>query len=151
MPRRHVALAAIVAILLQACASEPPDTLGVRNGKLAPCPDSPNCVSTEASDEGHATAPFVLEMPPERAWPLVREAVESLPGTVVVRATDDYLHAESTTPLMRYVDDLELLLQGDRGRIAVRSASRVGWSDMGANRERVWQLRRELAARGVVP
>lgn len=150
MTRRHVALATMVASLLQACASEPPDTLGVRDGKLAPCPESPNCVSTEASDEGHATDPFVLKLPAEQAWPRVREAVEALPGTVVVRATGDYLHAESTTPLMRYVDDLELLLQADRGRIAVRSASRIGWSDMGANRERVWQLRRELAARGVV-
>jgi uncharacterized protein (DUF1499 family) len=88
---------------------------------------------------------------PADAWPLVREAVESLPGTVVVEFGDDYIHAESTTPLMGYVDDLELLLLTDPGRIAVRSASRTGWSDMGANRERVWELRRALAAKGVIP
>ncbi len=93
----------------------------------------------------------MLRIPATQAWPLVREAVESLQGAEIVAFTDDYLHAEMTTPLMRYVDDLELQLMAERGRVAVRSASRRGWWDMGANRERVWELRRALATRGVVP
>jgi uncharacterized protein (DUF1499 family) len=131
------------------CAAPTPENLGVHEGRLAPCPSSPNCVST-AGDDAHRTDPFVLAMPPERAWPLVPDAVTSLPGTRIVEADGGYLHAECTTPLMRFVDDLELLLLADEGRIAVRSASRTGWSDLGANRERVWQLRRALHQRGVI-
>ena len=145
-------LAALVgALSCVTCAGALPDDLGIREGRLAACPSSPNCVFTGAEDSDHRTDPFVLALPAAQAWPLAREAVESLPGTVVVTFTDDYLHAESTTPLMRYVDDLELQLLPDRGLIAVRSASRTGWSDMGANRERVWELRRQLTARGVIP
>ena len=92
----------------------------------------------------------MLARPADEAWVATREAVASLPGTAIVESTSDYLHAESTSPLMRYVDDLELHLRADAGRIAVRSASRTGWSDMGANRERVWELRRSLKSRGVI-
>ena len=133
-----------------ACAAPVPENLGTHDGRLAPCPSSPNCVSTEAGDDRHGTDPFVLALPAASAWQQVPEVVASLPGTVVVTATDVYLHAESTTPLMHFVDDLELLLLADSGRIAVRSASRTGWSDMGANRERVWQLRQALTRRGVI-
>ncbi len=132
------------------CASAPPESLGVRDGRLAPCPSSPNCVFTDSADESHRTPAFRLRMPAAEAWPLVQAAVAALPGTVIVSASDDYIHAESTTPLMRYVDDLEVQLQPEQERIAVRSASRVGWSDMGTNRERVWELRHELAAKGVI-
>jgi uncharacterized protein (DUF1499 family) len=133
-----------------ACASPVPDGIGLHDGQLSPCPSSPNCVSTEANDSRHRTGPFVLLLPPDRAWEAAREAVASLAGTRIVSDTGDYLHAESTSALLGYVDDLELQLRAE-GRIAVRSASRTGWYDMGANRERVWELRRVLAARGVVP
>lgn len=143
-------LLALALLAVAGCRAPAPDDLGVRAGRLAPCPSSPNCVSTQASDSAHRTEPFVLALPPEQAWSQVREAVETLEGAVVVVQTDDYLHAECTTPLMRYVDDLELLLLPDEMRIAVRSASRVGWSDIGTNRERVWELRRALRERGVI-
>lgn len=146
----RLALVALACVGV-ACAAPPPGNLGVHDGRLAPCPSSPNCVFTGAEDETHRTAPFVLALPAERAWPIVLEVVTALPGTVVVASSDDYIHAESTTPLLHFVDDLELQLQPEAGRIAVRSASRVGWSDMGTNRERVWELRQALAARGVVP
>jgi uncharacterized protein (DUF1499 family) len=133
-----------------ACASPAPESLGVREGQLAPCPSSPNCVSTEATDSSHRTDPFVLLVPPDRAWTAAREAVASLPGARVVSDDGDYLHAEVTSPLLGFVDDLELQLLPE-ARLAVRSASRTGWYDMGENRERVWELRRTLAARGVVP
>jgi uncharacterized protein (DUF1499 family) len=146
--RRTAGVALLAACL--GCAGPVPDHLGLRDGALAPCPSSPNCVSSEARDTTHGTDPFVLAMPASEAWPLVREVVAALPGAAVVTATDDYLHAECTTPLLRFVDDLEIALQLEPGRLAVRSASRKGYSDLGANRERVWELRRGLAARGVI-
>lgn len=133
-----------------ACAGPVPDDLGVRDGRLPPCPSSPNCVSSDAGDDLHRTEPFLLARPADEAWAIVREVVASLPGTVVRESTDDYVRAESTTPLMRYVDDLELHLRPEPGVIAVRSASRTGWGDMGTNRERVWELRRRLRSRGAI-
>ena len=65
-------------------------------------------------------------------------------------ADDNYLHAVATTRIMRFKDDLEFLLDRDAGTIGVRSASRVGYSDLGANRDRVESLRQTLAARGVI-
>ncbi len=132
-----------------ACAGPVPDDLGVRSGRLAPCPESPNCVSTDATD-GHRTHPFRLAKPADEAWQDARQALLSLPRTVIVKETADYIHAESRSPLMRFVDDLELFLRSGEEQIAVRSASRKGWSDLGANRERVWELRRAMKARGAI-
>lgn len=146
----RLALSLCCAWLL-ACAAPPPKGLGSSKGQLADCPSSPNCVSTQASEESHRTKPFLLALPADEAWARVPEAIEAMEGGRIAEQTDVYLHAEFTSPLMNYVDDLELLLLPERSRIAVRSASRTGWWDMGANRERVWQLRRQLSERGVLP
>jgi uncharacterized protein (DUF1499 family) len=97
----------------------------------------------------HAPA-LVLAAPAADAWRAAREAVASLPRTRIVSETSEYLHAESTSRIFRFVDDLELQLRPAEGKIAVRSASRVGHGDMGVNRERVETLRSELLRRGVV-
>jgi uncharacterized protein (DUF1499 family) len=139
-----ILLAASLAAAL-GCAGARPDDLGLHDGRLAACPESPNCVSSAASDEEHGIAGFAFESSPEDAWDAAVAAVRALPRTEVITHTSDYLHAESTTALMRYVDDLELHLRAAEGSIAVRSASRVGHSDMGANRERVEALRTLIA------
>ncbi|MDX1765264.1 MAG: DUF1499 domain-containing protein, partial [bacterium] len=74
----------------------------------------------------------------------------ALPGTTVVEETTDYLHAECTSALFRFVDDLEFHLRPSTHTLAVRSASRVGYSDLGVNRRRVEKLRKRLRQRGVV-
>ena len=136
--RRGLGLLAIIAMLLTACAGARPTNLGHRGGALAPCPESPNCVSSAATDELHRIAAL------EADWQAARDALAAMPRTVIVTEEAGYVHAECTTPLMGYVDDLELLrLPG--GMIAVRSASRVGHGDMGANRDRVEALRATLA------
>ena len=144
-----VGLTFLLASLL-ACAGSRPDDLGLREGRLAPCPSSPNCVSSGASDEQHAIDGFAFSTSPGDAWNAARAAVAQLPRTEIISQTDDYLHAESTTALMRYVDDVELQLRSGDGVIAVRSASRVGHSDMGANRERVEALRTLLEGSGAL-
>ena len=146
---RPAALAIAPLILCLACAAPTPPGLGIHDGQLAPCPASPNCVSTAATGS-HGTAPFRLAKPAAEAWQDARQAVLSLPRTRIVEASETYLHAESTTPLLRFVDDLELQLRPREKRIAVRSASRTGWSDLGVNRERVWELRRALQTRGAI-
>jgi uncharacterized protein (DUF1499 family) len=68
----------------------------------------------------------------------------------VVEEATNYLHAQCASALFGFVDDLELHLRASANLIAVRSASRVGHSDMGVNRRRVERLRAALRARGVV-
>lgn len=124
--------------------------LGVSKGHLTPCPPSPNCVCSDARDDPHHVDPLRLIVPVEQAWPAVCAAVRALRGAHIVRETAEYLHAECRSTLFGFVDDLELLLCPDDSAIAVRSASRLGYSDLGVNRRRVEQLRAALARRGIV-
>jgi len=118
-----------------------PDNLGVRDGKLAACKRSPNCVSSQAdpADREHYIAPIHGTMA------AVRKAVESLPRTTIVREGKNYLYAEFRTKLLRYVDDVEFFSDGSV--IHVRSCSRLGRRDFGVNRKRVEALRSLIEAR----
>jgi uncharacterized protein (DUF1499 family) len=118
--------------------------------RLAPCPDSPNCVSSDATDGPHRVEPLPLAIPADAAWRQIVDVVKSLPRTRITQAESDYLHAECTSAIFRFVDDLELELRKGKGTVAVRSASRVGHSDFGVNRQRVENLREVLRSRGVV-
>ncbi len=126
---------------------------GVVGGRLVDCPFSPNCVCSDAAEDDHRVAPFTLAIPAADAWKVMREAVSALPRTRIVRRTEDYIHAECHSALFGFVDDLELHLRAkkaEHGIVAVRSASRIGYSDFGVNRARVEQLRADLVARGAI-
>jgi uncharacterized protein (DUF1499 family) len=127
-----------------------PEDLGVENGRLRPCPESPNCVSSFATDEQHKTAAFAIEGSLTAAWEALEAELMARERVVIVKSGDDYLHAVFTTKLMRYRDDVEFLLRPEQREIAVRSASRVGYGDMGANRARIESIRAALSERGVV-
>ncbi len=135
---------------LFSCSGKRPSNLGVSEARLAPCPASPNCVSSDADDDAHRVDALALSGSPAEAWPVVREEVARLPRTTVVEETADYLHAECASALFGFVDDLELHLRESDGVVAIRSASRLGYSDLGVNRRRTEQLREALRARGVV-
>lgn len=116
-----------------------PTDLGAKDGRLAPCKRSPNCVSSQADpgDREHYIAPIAFS----GSMDAVRAAIAALPLATVVKAEGDYLYAEFRTPLMRFVDDLELLYEKDKSLLQVRSASRLGRRDFKANRKRVERLR----------
>jgi uncharacterized protein (DUF1499 family) len=134
------------AALAAACAGARPEGLGVMaGGAFAPCPASPNCVSSDATDAGHRVEPLAFEGTPAEAWRAARKAVAALPRTRIVTESDTYLHAECRSTVFGFIDDLELHLRPEAGGIAVRSASRVGYSDLGVNRSRVESLRAALA------
>jgi len=136
-------------IVLSACAAQQPARVVGDGATLAPCPSSPNCVSSTARDE-HFIEPFRLATEPAAAWRALHEVVAELPRTRIVRFDARWLHAECRSRIFGFVDDLELELRPDDNLIAVRSASRVGYSDLGVNRDRVERIRAELRARGVV-
>jgi uncharacterized protein (DUF1499 family) len=110
-----------------------------------PCPASPNCVCSDDASPRHVIASLRFTGPVDQAWSAAKQAVRALPGTRIISEKDDYLHAESTSALFGFVDDLELHLRREAGEIAVRSASRLGRSDFGVNRRRVERLRAALA------
>ena len=95
-------------------------------------------------------APFLILVPPTQAWQAARVAVAALPDTRVIAASASRLHAESTSDIFGFVDDLELQLRPSQRLIAVRSASRLGYGDLGVNRERVEALRRALVETGTI-
>ncbi len=131
------------------CAGSRPDDLSAPGDRLVPCPSSPNCVSSDAADTVHAVDPLVLLVPAPEGWRAARDAVAGMPRTRIVVERGDSLHAECRSAIFRFVDDLELQLRRDEGVIAVRSASRLGYGDMGVNRRRVESLRAILARQGI--
>lgn len=111
---------------------------------LAPCPDSPNCVCSDAGDARHAIAPFAVTGDPLQAWEKLTRCIEADPAFRIVSRRAGYLRAEARTRWLRFVDDVEFELRADQRIIAVRSASRVGYSDLGKNRRRLEALRNAL-------
>jgi uncharacterized protein (DUF1499 family) len=147
----YLGLAVVLASLfLAACTGNSPANLGVSDSGLAPCPSSPNCVSSDAQDNDHHVAPLQLAAPAAEAWQAARDQVAELPRTRIVSETPGYLHAECRSALLGFIDDLELNLRTSAGIIAVRSASRLGYSDFGVNRNRIEALRASLLNRGIV-
>ena len=140
----------IASMPLLSCSGKLPANLGISNSELAPCPSSPNCISSDNHDNDHKVAPFLLVESSAEVWRVARELVSGLPRTQIVNETADYLHAECRSKLFGFVDDLELHLRPAAGIIAVRSAARLGYSDFGVNRRRVESLRVALISRGVV-
>lgn len=121
-----------------------PTNLGIAGGRLAPCKHTPNCVSSQADpqDSEHYIAPIAFRGDFSR----LKNAVESMERSTVIKAEGNYLYAEYRTKLMRYVDDLELWYDQPAGMVHVRSSSRLGRRDFGVNRKRVEALRQLIQA-----
>ena len=139
-------LAVIVRMVLLSGSAKPPARLGVDDtGHLTRCPTSPNCVWSRAESPRHSIPPIAVGSSQEEALAAARQVIESTPGARVVTVDGPYLHAEFTSRLLHFVDDLELLYDPEAQSFEVRSASRVGTSDLGVNRRRVETLRQRLA------
>lgn len=126
-------------------AGKRPENLGVRDGKLASCPNSPNCVSSQSLDDLHKIAPLTYNSTPEKALADLKSVIQSLPKTKIISESSDYLYAEFTSALMGFVDDVEFYFDPGGNIIHVRSASRLGQSDLGVNRKRIETIRTKLA------
>ena len=122
----------------------PPDQLA--SPFLAPCPDSPNCVATDAADQGHAIEPLPLADSQQQTIELLTAAVGALPGSRSVLTKENYLHFEVRSPWLGFVDDVEFLIDPEHNVVQVRSASRVGRTDFGVNRKRMEEIRRRYEA-----
>lgn len=140
----------IVLGLFGGCSGTKPASIGVVDNQLADCPDSPNCISSTATDQEHSVPPLQLVGEPADLWPELVRLVSGMGRISIVTQTDTYLHAESRSRIFRFVDDLELLLNPDTGQVHIRSASRLGYSDLGVNRRRYQTLQRLLSENGII-
>jgi uncharacterized protein (DUF1499 family) len=128
-------------ILLQ-CSGARPSGLGIVDGKLAPCPASPNCVSSQSPDKAHFTDPLHYQGSMAEARQRLLTVIASFPRTKITRLLDNYIHCEFQSALFRFVDDVEFYLDDGAKTIHLRSASRVGYSDLGVNRKRIEKIRK---------
>ena len=135
-----------LGILFAGCSGTRPMNLGVHDGKLAPCPASPNCVSSQSTDRDHAVEPIRFSGTRAEALADLKKVIAGMPRASIVTATDNYLHAEFTSAFFRFVDDVEFWCDESERAVQLRSASRIGTSDLGVNRKRVEQLRSAMQA-----
>lgn len=130
-----------LSVFITGCTGQRPDTIGVRNGRLAPCPDTPNCVASQDADEKHHIEAISYKTSKAEAFARLRQIVSSRKRVTLIQESNDYLHAEFRSRIMRFADDVEFYLPDGEPVIHVRSASRVGYSDLGANRKRIEHIR----------
>lgn len=141
-------LTAVVAVRFIFLAQRSQDGMppGLAEQQLAPCPDKQNCVCSEyAQDLAHYVEPIAFPDTAAGVEALVRRAVGEIGGRVQMQ-TKVYLAATFAVPPFRFIDDLEIRFDSRRRVLHVRSASRVGFSDLGVNRRRVESLRTALHA-----
>ena len=123
--------------------------LGVVDGRLALCPNKPNCVSSHAaaSDKRHSIEALTYSDDPAQARERLDRAIAGMKRARVVEHEANYWRAEFTSALWRFVDDVEFLFDDNARRIDIRSAARVGYSDLGVNRRRMEEIRRRFSVR----
>ena len=136
-----ILLTPLLFLAIISARAKRPGNLGVVNGRLASCPSSPNCVSTEATDVKHLIVAIAFDEAPAQAFERLKKAIVAVPRLKIVTESGDYLHAEATSLVFRFVDDVEFFVDREMKVIHFRSASRVGHSDLGANRARMERIR----------
>jgi uncharacterized protein (DUF1499 family) len=142
-------LGLIVLVGLSGCASSASpaqSTFDAQSGQFAPCPDSPNCVSTAATDEEHAIEPYSFNGSATDAKAKMVSVINDMPRTKIVGETDNTLLVEFRSSVFRFVDDVEFFFDEADSLVQYRSASRTGYSDMGVNRKRMEEIRTDFEA-----
>ncbi len=129
---------------IMGCAGERPNNLGAKGNLLAACPSAPNCVSSRAEDTSHRIAPLIFSGDPNTAFARLKQVLSRRSDTSIIEDKPEYLRVELRTTL--FVDDGEFLLDTTQMTIQFRSASRLGYSDLGKNRRRMEEIRRQFLA-----
>ncbi len=141
---RTVELAEFGGTPLFSFAGNRPTNLGVKQGQLLACPNTPNCVNSQSTDPKSQIAPLPFSGSPTEAITRLKTVIEGQPRTKIITEDSNYLYAEFTSALMGFVDDVEFYLDEAAGVIHVRSASRLGQSDLGVNRKRIETIRSQF-------
>jgi uncharacterized protein (DUF1499 family) len=130
----------VAAFILSSLTGAGANGPGVAEGKLAPCPDSPNCVSTQSERKRHAMEPLPYLKTREASRERILSILRGMKRTEIVELTESYVHAEFRTALWGFVDDVAFFLDDTARVVHFRSASRVGYYDFGQNRRRMKKI-----------
>ena len=130
-------LIGVLGMYLLSFSASRPTNLGVTNGQLAELPNTPNGVSSQTGSPEQHMEPIKMSGSAAEEMQRIKLAIESQPRAKIVDQDSHYLHAEFTSLIFRFVDDVEFFIDDKDKVIQFRSASRVGHSDLGANRRRM--------------
>jgi len=143
---KSIPIFVVLALTLSNCATTRQAEGDGKNGELAACPDRPNCVSSLSDDKGHFIRPLTYEGSRAEATARLLSVLEQMRGAKIVSRTDTTIHAEFTSRVFGFVDDVDFRFDAADRRIDLRSASRVGYTDFGVNRKRIEEIRRRFQA-----
>ncbi|MBT7262152.1 MAG: DUF1499 domain-containing protein, partial [Desulfobacula sp.] len=141
--KRQLIVGLASLIFITGCAGTMPD-LGIKDGKLALCPKTPNCVNSKSVNEKQYIQPIRYTGTRQEARARLLQVLESEKRAKILTAQENYIRAEFTSALFKFVDDVEFYFpeeQDGETVIHIRSASRIGYSDLGANRKRIERIR----------
>lgn len=109
--------------------------------QLKTCPDLPNCVSSQSVKPAHWVSPIAFQGQSDQVLLNLKQLMLAMPSTQLIEEKQVYLQVQFQTRWLKFVDDVEVFVDADMQLIHIRSASRVGYWDFGANRKRVEQIR----------
>ena len=143
-------ISVVILVVIAGCAggsaeSNPAPTFDPSSAKFAPCPDSPNCVSTDDDDAKHAIEPYPYSGSASEAKAKLLEVIAAMPRSTIRQAQNSYIHVEFRSRVFRFVDDVEFFIDDAAKQIRFRSAARLGYSDLGVNRKRMEEIRQKFA------
>ncbi len=119
-----------------------PDYVGTQDGTFSPLPNSPNAVSSQTFDESRRVDPLPVLATLEATRNAIINSLSEMGQNKIVQSKGPYIHVVFTSAQMGYNDDVELWIAQEDGQIHYRSQSRIGYSDMGANKARYDRFKR---------
>jgi uncharacterized protein (DUF1499 family) len=143
---KQISIVLLSIIFLMGCSGTMPK-LGVISGQLMPCPETPNCVSSQVTDKEHFLEPINFSGTRQEAQDILLDILRGLKQTNIIVVQENYIRVEFTSKIFRFVDDVEFYFPATKTEktiINFRSASRIGHSDLGANKKRIEQIRNKF-------
>lgn len=143
MCRKIIIIEFLLINVLFGCEGVRPTNLGVKDGKLTPCPDKPNCVSSQSINHSNKITPLTYSSTAKDAIADLKNIVGTMKNVSIIEESPTYLRYEFTSRFFRFIDDVEFFLDDNEKIIHLRSSSRIGYSDLGVNRRRMERIREE--------
>ncbi len=141
-----LAVLGFIALVAFARLQGPPANLGVTNGKLQDCPDSPNCISTQHNLKYPLADPIPYDGNLDAARETMLAVLAGMERNKVLSTTEDYIHAEFRSATIGFGDDVELYFDDAAKVIHFRSAARLGYDDFKVNPRRMKAIRAAFEA-----
>ena len=138
---KRILIILVFGSILSSCSDEKRLDVGVRESRLTPCPDSPNCVSSQNSDSAYSVVPLTYDSEAGKVIADLKVVVGTMKGATIVSESALYLHVVFQSDVFRFIDDVEFVVDEVAKVVHVRSASRMGYYDFGVNRRRVEKIR----------